>query len=184
MFKIELQGLDGLHARAYVGKIIRNRFLFGGVETEGRNEQWCHNLQLKHKSMVTPQSRDVLQLYYLVLCMYICASLGSDGKQSTNKTEFDPRVGKIPWRRAWQSTPVFLPGESHVPRSLAGYNPWGHKESDTTEMTNTHTCIYVLDVCIHLIFKTLITNLIKIIFLKYKCHKINFCCILHMVCSI
>ena len=44
MFKIELQGLDGLHARAHVGKIIRNLFLFGSVETKGRNEQGCHNL--------------------------------------------------------------------------------------------------------------------------------------------
>ena len=41
--------------------------------------------------------------------------------------------GKIPWRRAWQCTPVFLPGESHGRRSLAGYSPWGHKESDIIE---------------------------------------------------
>ena len=40
---------------------------------------------------------------------------------------------KIPWRRAWQPTPVFLPGEFHGQRSLAGYSPWGHKESDMTE---------------------------------------------------
>ena len=37
------------------------------------------------------------------------------------------------WRREWHPTPVFLPGESHGQRSLAGYSPWGHKESDTTE---------------------------------------------------
>ena len=43
--------------------------------------------------------------------------------------------GKIPWRRAWQPTPVFLPGESHGQRSLAGYSPWGCKESDMTETT-------------------------------------------------
>ena len=46
---------------------------------------------------------------------------------------FDPWVGKIPWRRVWQHTLVFLPGESHGQRSLEGYGPWGHKESDTTE---------------------------------------------------
>ena len=40
---------------------------------------------------------------------------------------------KVPWRRKWQPTPVFLPGESHGQRSLAGYHPWGHKESDRTE---------------------------------------------------
>ena len=37
------------------------------------------------------------------------------------------------WRREWQPTPVFLSGESHGQRSLAGYSPWGYKESDTTE---------------------------------------------------
>ena len=42
---------------------------------------------------------------------------------------FNPWVGKIPWRRKWQPTRVFLPGESKGWRNLAGYSPWGHKES-------------------------------------------------------
>ena len=46
--------------------------------------------------------------------------------------------GKIPWRRKWQLTPVFLPGESHGWRSLVGYSPWGCKESDTTEQLHFH----------------------------------------------
>ena len=45
---------------------------------------------------------------------------------------FAPWVGKVHWRRAWQPTPGFLPGESHGQRSLVGYSPWGRKESDTT----------------------------------------------------
>ena len=52
---------------------------------------------------------------------------------------FDPWVRKIPWRRAWQLTPVFLPEESHGQRSLAGYSPWGCTESDTTEVAQ-HAC--------------------------------------------
>ena len=48
---------------------------------------------------------------------------------------FDPWVGKIPWRRKWQPTPVFLLGESYGQRSLAGYSPWGCKESDTPRAT-------------------------------------------------
>ena len=40
---------------------------------------------------------------------------------------FNPWVRKIPWRKEWQATPVFLPGEFHRQRSLAGYSPWGHK---------------------------------------------------------
>ena len=51
------------------------------------------------------------------------------------RRRFHPWVGKIPWRRAWQPTSVFLPGESHGQRSLAGYGPWGCTESDTTEVT-------------------------------------------------
>ena len=38
-----------------------------------------------------------------------------------------------PLEREWQPTPVFFPGEFHGQRSLAGYRPWGHKESDMTE---------------------------------------------------
>ena len=49
------------------------------------------------------------------------------------RTEFDPWLRKIPLRRKWQPTPVFLPGESHGQRSLVGYHPWGRKESDVTE---------------------------------------------------
>ena len=68
-------------------------------------------------------------------CAYQC--------RRRKRCRFDPWAGKIPWRR--QPTPAFLPGESPEQRSLAGYCPWGHKESDTTEqlstvvVLNTHT---------------------------------------------
>ena len=52
---------------------------------------------------------------------------------------FDPWVGKIPWRKKWQPTPIFLPGESHGQRSLAGYSSRGCEELDMTEELNTHT---------------------------------------------
>ena len=48
---------------------------------------------------------------------------------------FDPWVRKIPWRRKWQPTVVFLPGKSHGQRSLAGYSARGCKELDMTEHT-------------------------------------------------
>ena len=44
-------------------------------------------------------------------------------------------VGKIPWRRAWQPTPVSLPRESHGQRSLEGYNPWGRKETGLSPLS-------------------------------------------------
>ena len=61
---------------------------------------------------------------------------GSSGKEPTcqcrrrKKRGINPWVGKIPWRRKWQPTSVSLPGKFHGQRSLAGYSPWGYKESD------------------------------------------------------
>ena len=54
-------------------------------------------------------------------------------------------VRKIPWRRKWQPTPVFLPGKSHGQRSLVGYSPWYCKMMDTTK--HTHTQDHVWGVC-------------------------------------
>ena len=72
---------------------------------------------------------------------------GTGGKKPTcqcrrcKRLGFNPWVGKIPWRRAWQLTPVFLPGESHGQRTLAGYSPWGRKKLNTTEATE-HTHVH------------------------------------------
>ena len=56
------------------------------------------------------------------------------------RPRFDPWVWKIPWRREWLPTPVFLPGEVRGQRSLAGYSPRGHKESHTTEQLTLSDC--------------------------------------------
>ena len=56
---------------------------------------------------------------------------------SMRETRFDPWVGKIPWRRAWQPTPCFCLENPHGQRSLADYSPWGCKQSDTTERLST-----------------------------------------------
>ena len=71
------------------------------------------------------------------------------GKESTcqcRRCGFDPWVGKIPWRRKCQPTPVFLPGKSHGQRSLAGYSAQGRKESDMTQQLNNNKCVCV---CVH-----------------------------------
>ena len=62
---------------------------------------------------------------------------------SSRRRGFNAWVGKILWRRKWQPTPVFMPGKSHGPRSLVGYSPWGHKESDPTQWlsSNSRKCI-------------------------------------------
>ena len=57
---------------------------------------------------------------------------GSDGKTNP-PAMWETWARSLAWSRAWQPTPVFLPGAPHGQRSLAGYSPWGCIESDTTE---------------------------------------------------
>ena len=93
-----------------------------------------------------------MEPFYLVVAvtrLYICQNpknclgfpRGNSGKEHTcqcrrhKRCSFDPWVGKIPQRKAWKLTPVFLPAESHGQRSLVGYNPQGRKESVTSEVT-------------------------------------------------
>ena len=59
---------------------------------------------------------------------------GLDGEESAcqcKRHRVNPWVGKIPWKREWLSSPVFLPGESHGRRSVVGYSLWAHKQLDT-----------------------------------------------------
>ena len=82
---------------------------------------------------------------FKILFKIPCGSVSD--KESTcqcsrhRRLEFHPWVGKIPWRRKWQSSPVFLPEKSHGLGSLAGYSPWSRKESDRTEQLSTYTRI-------------------------------------------
>jgi len=75
---------------------------------------------------------------WIAICNKWCFPGGSDSEESAclpnpgikpaRRHRFDPWVGKIPWRRKWQPTPVFLPGKSNGQRSLVGYyGLWGHK---------------------------------------------------------
>ena len=67
--------------------------------------------------------------------------------RSRRRHVFDPWVGKISWKRAWQPTPVSLPGESHGRRSLVDYSPRGHKEWDMTEQQNNeqqYVCVWAI----------------------------------------
>ena len=72
----------------------------------------------------------------LALQELVTKVLGTGGtrcKEPTFQCRFNPWVGKTPWRRAWQPTPVFLSGESQGQRNWEGYSPLGHKELNTTE---------------------------------------------------
>ena len=79
---------------------------------------------------------------------HTCFLGGSDSNESAclcGKPRFDPWVKKILWRREWQPTPVFMPGEFHGQRTLVGYSPWLHRELEMTEqLTLTfHLCVCV-----------------------------------------
>ena len=58
--------------------------------------------------------------------------------QETQETPVQSLGGMILWKGKWQPTAVFLPGKFHGQRSLTGYSPWGHRESDMTELTRMH----------------------------------------------
>ena len=89
-----------------------------------------------HYSRGSPQSRNFLGLIKYIKLYFQEGFTGDSVVESTcqcRRCGFGPWVGKIPWRRTWQPTPVFLLGKSHGRRSLVGYGPRGHKELDTTE---------------------------------------------------
>ena len=100
------------------------------------NSQWITE-EIKEEIKKYPEANDnentTTRASLMAQMVKICLRCGRLG--------FDLWVRKIPWRREWQPTPVFLPGEFHGQRSLVGYSPWGCKESDTTELLSTH-CIF------------------------------------------
>ena len=86
---------------------------------------WYHTLRASCK---------LLTCLFAKTCMLFRLPWWLSDKEPTyqcRRPGFDPWVRKIPWRRKWQPSPVFLPGKSHGQRNLAGYNPQGHKESDS-----------------------------------------------------
>ena len=119
----------------------KQKYPFGEEDSEGatRLGRWERGWQEKENTFLK---------YLLCVSTYLCAYCGSVVRnllQCRRRTRcgLDPWVRNIAWKRVWQPTLVFLPGESRGQRSLAGYRPWGRKESDTTE---AHLCV---SVCVH-----------------------------------
>ena len=133
----------------------------GSIPGSGRCPGGEHGNPLQHSCLENPrdggawwgaiygvaQSRTQLKRLSSSSSVYMLGFPGgTSGKGSTcqwrrhKRRGFDPWIGKMPWRRAWQPTPVFSPGESPGQRSLAGCSPWSHRESDTTEPLSVHAC--------------------------------------------
>ena len=107
-----------------------------GGWSEGRNEnKEADTLQVsfwtEHRTFI----------FYLHTHIHVGLPWRLYGKESAHSARAPDSIpGKTSWRREWQPTPVFLPGEFHGQRNLAGRSPWGCKELDTTEwLTHTHT---------------------------------------------
>ena len=88
----------------------------------------------KSNSAVKLQLKSNLKVKRLTDCFSVVA-LMINNPPAIRETWVRSLGWKIRWRRAWQPTPVFLPGESHGQRSLAGYSPGGRRELNTSEAT-------------------------------------------------
>ena len=104
---------------------------------------------LKVKCFPSPsmEVKTILALSFITVYINIKAACEASGKEPTCKCKrcgFNPFSRKIPWRREWQPTPAFLPGEFHGQRSLAVYSPGGHKELNMTEGQTLSQTILIL----------------------------------------
>ena len=115
-----------------------------------------HQLSLCNKSFVvmsTAFTVSVPEVHFILRNHFLCSPIGFPGSSASKESAYDagnagdagsiPGLGRFPWRREWQPTPLFLPGEHHGQRSLVGYSPWGHKELDITERL-THFKVPIL----------------------------------------
>ena len=96
------------------------------------NEKSC--MEIKPRGIPWGNSYTAHTWQVVLVVKNLPANAGDTGHR------FDSWVGKIPQRRKWQPTPVFLLGKSHGQRSLGGLGPWGCKEFDVTEHTHTRQC--------------------------------------------
>ena len=120
-----------------------NGYLFSGEKSESTEKPTTLFINL-FSFWLYIFSKLSLCMAILCLCVNVCMYnvyfiRWLSGKESVcqcrrqGRCRFDPWVGKIPCRKAWQPVPVFLPGEAHEKRRLVGYSPWYRKESDATE---------------------------------------------------
>ena len=118
-------------------------------QAHGKLTSLCFLGFLIHKLVIQwENSQNSMRKYFEVLLRIVAGKCWGFPGDTVVKNLPDPCVKKIPWSRKWQPTLVFLPGKFQWQRSLAGYSPWGHKESDTTEHTQqqkSKRCISLLN---------------------------------------
>ena len=102
------------------GVVAPQNGLIPELPTSGRPSKVCNKLLIVRGFLLVLDYFQASQVALVVICQ--C--------RRRKRRGCNAQIGKIPWSRAWQPTPVFFPGESHGQRSLAGYSPRGRKESD------------------------------------------------------
>ena len=109
-----------------------------------KEEMATHSSILAWKTSWTEEHMHITSNSYAKALMGVPGS--SDGKESAQyrKSRLDSWVEKIPWRRSWQPTPVFLPGESRGQRNLVGYSPWGRTELDKTDWLSSNPSMWCI----------------------------------------
>ena len=122
------------------------------LDMQKSRKMWSKSLENNQSTWTSPQMTEIIKLVDKDLKTGIINALNtisywglsgdSDGKNlsTVQETWVWSLVGKIPWRREWQFTSVFLPGKFHGQRSLADYTVHGVAESETTEQLNTAIC--------------------------------------------
>ena len=109
--------------------------------------QFCY-LDIGLPASIAVRNKPVV--YKLPSLWYVGFPGGDGGKElicqcrRRKRCGFSPWVGKIPWRRAWQPTPGFLPGESHRQRSPVGCSPWGRKSHTWLKQLSMNACLSLL----------------------------------------
>ena len=117
---------------------------------------WTRWFLLSHKLRNSMRLRTVVFVVLLPTCWLRWQRI----LLQCRRPRFDPWVRKIPWRREWLPTAVFLPGEFYGWRSLVGCSPWGHKQSDMTEglmlsLSSMMTSFWFSCTCLWLLWQSL-----------------------------
>ena len=118
-------------------------------------------------------TNDILKRKNFLQPLWRCFPGGANGQESARQCRrcgFEPLVGKILWRRKWQTTPVFLPGKSHGQWSLVGYSPQGRKEQDTTQRLKQQQSLSFLNSSFtkQPLYSSLFSNVFKFIFYLFQ----------------
>ena len=108
------------------------------------------------------RENNCLQILKIIIKLYSVAQ-NIKNLLAMQETWVQTQVRKIPWRRKWQPTPVFLPGESHEQRSLVGC-PWGHKELNITDQLSLH----FINITVNIIINQCILNNIGLLMRRMK----------------